>query len=110
MVSFNELSSMEGLSCLTRLTRLDLSFNAIPRIQGLKVPQGQAHCLFRILCWVLTLLCVMSHACSRGRPALLLDITVIFKYCRPYYCHLIFMIIIIVSTMTHRGGTEDEPI
>lgn len=39
VVSFNELSSMEGLTCLTRLTHLDLSFNAIPRIQGLKVPQ-----------------------------------------------------------------------
>lgn len=39
VVSFNELSSMEGLASLTRLTHLDLSFNAIPRIQGLKVPQ-----------------------------------------------------------------------
>lgn len=37
-LSFNELSSMEGLAHLTRLTRLDLSFNAIPAIQCLKVP------------------------------------------------------------------------
>lgn len=37
MLSFNELSSMEGLTSLTRLTSLDLSFNAVTRIQGLKV-------------------------------------------------------------------------
>lgn len=36
-LSFNELSSMEGLATLTRLTRLDLSFNAITCIQNLKV-------------------------------------------------------------------------
>lgn len=36
-LSFNELSSMEGLGSLTRLTCLDLSFNAISCIQSLKV-------------------------------------------------------------------------
>ena len=37
VLSFNELTSMEGLTTLTRLTCLDLSFNSISRIQGLKV-------------------------------------------------------------------------
>ena len=37
VLTFNELTSMEGLTCLTRLTCLDLSFNAISRIQALKV-------------------------------------------------------------------------
>ena len=37
VLTFNELTSMEGLTPLTRLTCLDLSFNAITRIQALKV-------------------------------------------------------------------------
>ncbi len=37
VLTFNELTSMEGLTPLTRLTSLDLSFNAISRIQALKV-------------------------------------------------------------------------
>lgn len=37
VLTFNELTSMEGLTPLTRLTSLDLSFNAITRIQALKV-------------------------------------------------------------------------
>lgn len=36
-LSFNELSSMEGLTTLTRLTRLDLSFNLITCLPTLKV-------------------------------------------------------------------------
>ncbi len=37
VLTFNELTSMEGLTPLTCLTWLDLSFNAITRIQALKV-------------------------------------------------------------------------
>ena len=43
VLSFNELTSMEGLTSLTRLTSLDLSFNSLSRIQGLKV---RVTCMF----------------------------------------------------------------
>ncbi len=59
VLTFNELTSMEGLTPLTRLTCLDLSFNTISRIQALKVtstppshpllPQQTAVCALRML-------------------------------------------------------------
>jgi len=60
VLTFNELTSMEGLTSLTRLTCLDLSFNAISRIQALKVtppphpsPQQTAACVLHMLSFLI---------------------------------------------------------
>ncbi len=70
VLTFNELTSMEGLTPLTRLTSLDLSFNAISRIQALKVtppppsslPQQMVACTLHMLSLLTCFLSLQSHS------------------------------------------------
>lgn len=63
-ISFNELTSVEGLTSLTRLTCLDLSFNAIQRIQGLKVSLAPLPALHSSYCSASHMSCVAVHTQS----------------------------------------------
>ena len=69
VLTFNELTSMEGLTPLTRLTSLDLSFNAISRIQALKVTPPPPPPPYLSKWWHARCICFLSsHAFSPCNP------------------------------------------